>query len=101
MTQSQAMSSSFVAIADYAIARKETPINGKLYHAKVDEHWEFWVNATDEPQEVEGTPIQPFECYVKFNGWPAGIFTPYNGCFAAGEAANEETFCAALRKASA
>jgi len=96
---SEGLSTTFLAIADYAKARGHAPIKGKLYHVKLDERWEFWVNATDKPQEVEGSEIRPYECYVKFNGWPAGIFTPYGGTFAAGEAANERTFCDALKAA--
>jgi hypothetical protein len=93
------VSTTFDAIAQYAIAKGHKPIKGKLYHVILDEQWEFWVNATNSEQHADGAPIKPFECYVKFNGWPAGIFTPYSGQFAAGEAANEETFCAALKAA--
>jgi hypothetical protein len=96
----QAISAAFDAIAQYAIAKGHAPIKGKLYHVKLDDRWEFWVNATDKPQEADGAPVNPYECYVKFNGWPAGLFTPYGGTFAAGSAANEESFCEALKAAT-
>lgn len=38
-----------------------------------------------------------FECVVWFNGWLAGVMDPYSGIIAAGEAANEGTFIAAIR----
>ena len=39
--------------------------------------------------------------YVEYNGFPAGLLTPMgDGCIAAGEAANEDTFIAALRRAA-
>lgn len=46
------------------------------------------------------TEVPAFHCYVEFNGWPAGLLSPYDGTFAAGEAANEETFIAALEQAT-
>ncbi len=33
---------------------------------------------------------------LKFNGWPAGIIDPAGGIIAAGEAANEDAFIAAI-----
>jgi hypothetical protein len=44
-------------------------------------------------------PIQPFFCYVEYNEWPAGLFTPYDGAMAAGTAANEDALIAALEAA--
>jgi len=32
--------------------------------------------------------VPPFNCYVEFNGWPAGVFNPFGGIIAAGELAN-------------
>jgi len=97
---SEVISEVFAAIADYAVGHGAAPIAGKVYHVTLDDQWEFWVNATKEPQNVDGANIQPFDCYVKFNGWPAGIVGPDGGCFAAGGAANESTFIDALRAAT-
>lgn len=38
----------------------------------------------------------PIQAKLKFNGWPAGIIDPRGGIIAAGEAANEDTFIAAI-----
>lgn len=37
-----------------------------------------------------------FQAKIEFNGWPAGIIDPHGGIIAAGEAANEDTFIAAI-----
>ncbi len=44
----------------------------------------------------DGISVEPFHVYIEFNGWPAGIFTPYGGAIAAGDAANESTFISAI-----
>jgi len=94
------ISATFDAVARYAIATGKAPISDKVLEVKLDDSWHFWVNGTKLPVEVEqGVTIEPFECYVKFNGWPAANFNPYGGVFAAGEIANEQQFCAALEKA--
>lgn len=54
--------------------------------------WEAAVNGHGEP--IDGVP--PYHARLTFNGWPAGIINPYGGIIAAGEAANEDTFIAAL-----
>lgn len=78
---------------------------GSVWYRKLDERWEFWVNLNMEPAPVDGadTAIQAGDVYVKFNGWPAGIFSIITGegCFAAGEAASPDAFCDALRAAIA
>jgi hypothetical protein len=106
-TTNEPISSTFAAIAAYAIATGQVPIKGKLWHVKLDEHWEFIVNGTDEAQETgpfgqsqTSVKLDPFFCYVEFNGWPAGLFSPHGGSFAAGELANVEAFQRALRSAS-
>lgn len=71
---------------------------------KVDDHWIFAINGKDETLEVrpDGTMSAKLEfghAAVWFNGWLAGIFTPYGGEFAAGSAANEDTFIEALDRA--
>jgi hypothetical protein len=56
-----------------------------------------------EPQggEAIAQKLEPGECYVKFNGWPAGLFSIVSGdgVIAAGEIANYQAFCEALRNA--
>ena len=76
-----------------------------LWHHRLDDQWEFWINGHMEPQGGEeiAQKLAPGECYVKFNGWPAGLFSIItgDGVIAAGEIANYEAFCAALRGAIA
>jgi hypothetical protein len=71
---------------------------------RIDNHWSIWVNGQMTAQA--GGPggdvsIPPGECYVEFNGWPAGIFSMLTGEgeLAAGELANYGSFCAALQSA--
>ena len=53
-------------------------------------------------QSHVGVVIPPFHFAVWFHGWLAGLFDPARGgAFAAGSAANEEEFKAALRAAMA
>jgi len=58
-----------------------------------------------EPQGGEGIAqkLEPGECYVKFNGWPARLFSIItgDGVIAASEITNYEAYCEALRKAIA
>lgn len=89
-------------ILDLHKADKEPVVGGRIWHRKLDEQWEFWVNGNLKPATVdEGATIQGGDVYVKFNGWPAGIFSLITGegCIAAGEIANMDTFCDAIRKA--
>jgi hypothetical protein len=104
----EALSTTFMAIAEYALATGAAPIKDKLWHVKLDKSWEFVVNGFMEEKETGpfgqsrcSHKIGPAECYIEFNGWPAGIINPYRGSFAAGELANEQTFCEALKRGRA
>jgi hypothetical protein len=39
---------------------------------------------------------ETIQAALKFNGWPAGIIDPAGGIIAAGDAANEDSFIAAI-----
>jgi hypothetical protein len=91
----------FDLIAQIAIKDGASPMKKHegCWNRKIDDNWEIWVNGHREPKP--GPPdvlVQPFNCYVEFNGWPAGSFSPVEGCLAAGSLANEETFAEALKK---
>jgi hypothetical protein len=68
--------------------------------------WEYFCNGTGKEITVDETvKLEPYAWYVKYNGWPAGIFAlrkndqdqiGIQGEFAAGEGANEENFIKAL-----
>jgi hypothetical protein len=76
---------------------------GKLpgcWEHRIDDHWWIAVNGHPAVQKSStGKSVPPFSAYVEFCGWPAGIVNPYGGLIAAGDAANEDTFIAALRAA--
>ena len=48
---------------------------------------------------VGQAPARGREGRPALNGWPAGLFHAFGGMIAAGRAANEATFCEALRQA--
>lgn len=89
-------------VAELSIALGVAPINNLdgCWEHQVDSHWWIALNGHKEPIKTsKGVEVEPFSCYVEFNGWPAGIFNPFGGGFAAGELANEDTFIEALEKA--
>jgi hypothetical protein len=69
---------------------------------QVDSQWWFALNGKTTPTKCsKGITVPPFHFYVEFNGWPAGIFhITGSGEFAAGTAANEDTFIAAVDAAA-
>jgi len=88
----------FLAIAKYHKAMGLPPMNQMdgAWVEQVDEHWWFAVNGQLEPLEMDGLKLDPHHVLVKFNGWPAGIFTPQDGFICAGKLANGGEFIAAL-----
>jgi hypothetical protein len=77
----------------------------ECWEHRVDEHWTIAVNGHNEPKFAEQTTsgkteVPPFHCYVEFNGFPAGLISPYDGILCAGSVANENAFIAALEKAA-
>jgi len=105
MQDDRPLSATFGVIAEYCVSKGLAPIKDKILSVKIDDHWELCVNGFSEERDTgpfgqskASHKIGPFSAYVEFNGWPAGEFNPYGGCFAAGELANEETFCEVLKK---
>lgn len=96
----------FNAVINLAIAlgvREICKMPG-CWEQKVDEHWTIAVNGHHELKIAEKslsckTEVPPFHCYVEFNGFPAGLISPYNGVICAGSIANEDSFISALEKA--
>jgi hypothetical protein len=65
---------------------------------QIDDQWWLALNGKKTPTKCShGAEVPPFHFYVEFNGWPAGIFSIRgDGEFAAGSAANEDMFIAAV-----
>jgi hypothetical protein len=67
------------------------------WELQIDEHWWIAVNGHREPVKNSlGDDVPPFEAYIQFNDWPAGLISPRGGIIAAGSCANENTFIDAL-----
>ena len=100
---SEAISEAFMEIVELAgrlgVSRIDK-IPG-CWEVDVDGRWWVAVNGHREPTKCSraSTPLEPFEAYVEFNGWPAGGLTPAGGWIAAGGVANEDTFIEALKAA--
>lgn len=87
-------------VAELAFALNAPPMNGhpNCWELQVDEHWKIAVNGHRDPRKTTGgVEVMPFNCYVEFNGWPAGFFDPYGGVLCAGAVGNEDALIAAMR----
>lgn len=98
----QKISEAFSEIAELAKVLDVKDI-GKLpgcWEYQIDDQWWIAVNGHSEAIECStGSKVDPFNCYVQYNGWPAGLFDPYGGTIAAGTGANEDNFIAAIKAA--
>lgn len=98
----KSISEVFAKLADLAIALGITDIN-KLegcWEHNVDEHWFITINGHNKTiKNSKDVEVPAYHCYVEFNGWPAGIFSPFGGAICAGKLANEDTFLDAIKKA--
>ena len=100
----------YLAACNYAVscgAENLGAIPG-LWQRSIDDHWFIAVNPHTEELTTYGAnnkgmkwPVPPFAIHVQYNGWAAGDLTPTGGWIAAGDGANETTFLAALRTATA
>lgn len=100
MPEAEPVSEAFELIAQIAIALGAAPLNKHegCWELDVDGTWWLAVNGHDEPRRCSRSfEVAPFECYLEFNGWPAGVFSPLGGAIAAGAAANEDALIEALR----
>jgi len=102
-----AMMEAILAFAEARGAKNLRSLPG-CWVERVDEHWTIAANGHKEPRECwpifdcMRVVIPPFHFAVWFNGWLAGVLDPATGgVFAAGSAANEEEFKAALKAATA
>lgn len=92
----------FAKIADLACLLGAVSINKfkGCWEHQINEHWFVAVNGHKTPMKTKkGIKVEPFGCYVEFNGWPAGLFNPFGGTIAAGNLANEDAFIKAIDEA--
>ena len=99
-TETRPITNAMVLIAE--LAKKLGVSNIKAlpgcWEHQIDEHWKIYLNGHREAVTIaSGVSVEPFNCWVEYNGWPAGSFDGFGGVIAAGEGANEETFIEALR----
>ena len=105
MANEAPIAQAFVEMGNLCIAAGAAPLSKHegCWEHQVDERWWIAVNGHAQPEKrltSKGIEIQPFHCYVEYNGWPAGILSPYGGVIAAGTGANEDTFIEALKLAA-
>lgn len=96
------ISEAFASVLGLAVKLGVTRINereGCWEHA-IDGTWWIAINGHKTPTKCSRGPEVPFgHCYVEYNGFPAGVFSMRSGIIAAGAAANEATFIAAVQRA--
>jgi len=101
------ISEAFLKLASLAEHDGSAPLNtlDGCWTRQIGKQWWVAINGHNEARPASSPngaskelpfQVEPFHCYVEFNGWPAGILTPYGGTLAAGEAANEDTLIAAI-----
>lgn len=91
----------FAVLAELCRKLEAAPANKHpdCWEVQIDDTWWVAFNGHDEPRRCgTGEMVKPFTCYVTFNGWPAGVFTPFGGVIAAGECANELAFINAVHR---
>jgi len=99
----RSISNVFNAIVDLALTLGVRSIKDlpACWEHQVDDEWFIAINGHDtEQRTTNGNRVLPFHCYIEYNGWPAGLITPYDGVIAAGSRANEDSFLAALESAT-
>lgn len=89
-------------LADLVIATDGAPLSkhdGCWEYAIDERWWVAWNGHGEHRKNSRGVDVPPYTCAVHYNGWPAGLVNPYGGVIAAGDAANEDTFIAAIESA--
>lgn len=98
------MSEAFMVVVQLGLAlgkRDMSKLPGCWEH-QVDEQWWIALNPHDGNEKCStGAAVPGFSIYIRFNEWPAGLIDPRSGVIAAGAAANEDSFIAAVQAATA
>lgn len=111
MTEQIATAFALVADLGYAHGARDIGKRPGCWEHQVDNHWFVALNPHGHPTAKVGgikpinpeyeVMVPPFSVYIEFNGYPAGIIDAHGGIIAHGAAANEQTFCDAVRRAIA
>ncbi len=90
----------FTLLADLGLKDGVAPINqfDGCWERQIGDWWIALNGHREERKCSHGGTVPPFKCYIEWNGWPAGLIGPYGGVLAAGAAANEDTFIAAIKE---
>jgi hypothetical protein len=78
------MNLAFLGCCALALKDESKPLVPGVTFDRVVGPWEISLNGAN------------LQAALKFNGWPAGVIDPGGGIIAAGNAANEDTFIAAI-----
>lgn len=97
----EAVLETFDLLAQLAIARDAVPLSkhAGCWECQIGKQW--WAAINGQKAAVKcsrGPEVEPYHAYIEFNGWPAGILSPFEGTMAAGAVANEATLCQAIRE---
>lgn len=100
------MSEAFAKVVEMALAlgaRDVATKPGCWEHAWGETpEWYVAINPHLEPTDCSrGVTVDPGYLFIAFNGWPAGMLHPGGGAIAAGAAANEDSFIAAVEAETA
>ena len=103
--QQDALQDVWLALTALAKASGTPCIKDQVWHYKISDKWEIWINGNKVKAagiRSDGRPtsmLNPYEAYIEFNGWPAGIMTPFESMIAHGTIANIFTLRDAIRAA--
>lgn len=95
-------SEAFIAVMDYGEGQGVTNLKDVegCWESAVDSTWWIALNGHYEPRKCStGFLVNPYCCYIEFNGFPAGEINAFGGQMVASELANEDNFIDALKAA--
>ncbi len=84
----------FYAVSKLCEVLKEAPIRDKVWENQIDEHWFIKING--HSKEMKGIPA--YCMTIEYDGFPAGIISPFDGMMVSGEVINEDALIAAMKK---
>lgn len=91
----------YLLVLELAQKMGKTPVQHRLFIHRLNEFWVVVINGCSIPKGFKDYKIDPGFCFVEYDDWPAGLFTPYGGQFVRNENASEEIFLGLLKEAIA